>query len=144
MSWLKEFLLSLFLSPSGSDDNLLNYFSDKELSCKQLSSKGNCGCGGECLINIDARKKLNKFRSIVGVPFSPNSAYRCPIHNANIGGVKNSQHVLGKAFDIPIKGKMTRKTIHKVAKEAGFTGFGDYNSFVHIDIGRKRYWDNRT
>lgn len=86
---------------------------------------------------------LDKLREEIGVPFTPNSAYRSPYHNANIGGSPKSMHIEGRAFDIPIKGKITREAIHAAAKKVGFSGIGDYNSFVHVDNGITRYWDLR-
>lgn len=119
-------------------------FKPYEIACKQISEKGNCGCGGTIVVDGGALYKLDKLRYIIGVPFSPNSAYRCEVHNRNVGGGEKSMHRRGKAFDIPIKGRMTREEIHRVATMVGFTGFGDYNTFVHVDTGRERYWDKRT
>lgn len=103
-------------------------------------------CKGSGFIVIDdySLDSLNCFRHIIGVPFSPNSAYRSEAYNKKVGGAPNSYHRKGMAFDIPIKDGMSREKIHEVAKIVGFTGFGDYNTFVHIDTGPKRYWDLRT
>ena len=109
-------------------------FSPKEIACKGT---------GEILIDFDALDRLQTFRDILGVPFTPNSAYRSISHNKAIGGSPNSQHCYGKAFDIPIKGKMHREAIKKVAHVVGFKGIGDYDNFVHIDTGALRYWDMR-
>ena len=109
-------------------------FTPEEIACKGT---------GLIIINEDAMDALQEFRELVGVPFSPNSGYRSASHNAFVGGAKRSMHRLGRAFDIPIKQGLDRETIHEAAEEAGFTGFGDYNTFVHIDTGSARYWDNR-
>lgn len=108
-------------------------------SPKELSSKSD----GLLLLHKESLDKLQAFRESVGVPFSPNSAYRSEAHNKRVGGALYSQHRLGRAFDIPIKTGMSREAIHNFAKQVGFTGFGDYNTFVHIDTGKSRYWDNR-
>lgn len=110
------------------------YFSPLEIACKHC---------GELVVDEDALDRLEDFRKRIGVPFSPNSAYRCKKHNDAQGSNENSQHRFGKAFDIPI-GKMTREQIHEVAKKCGFKGFGDYNTFVHIDTGKVRYWNKRS
>lgn len=117
------------------DDWPWKNFTPKELACKGT---------GLILIDVDAITKLQNFREMVGVAFTPNSAYRSEIHNEAIGGSPTSLHKQGRAFDIPIKAGMSRQAIHKFGKQAGFTGFGDYNTFVHVDTGRKRYWDLRT
>ena len=111
------------------------YFTPKELACKGT---------GKIVVDDYAIKCLDMLREIIGEPFTPNSAYRSAEHNKAVGGATNSYHRKGKAFDIPIKGRMTREEIHRVAKHVGFRGIGDYNSFVHVDTGPRRYWDKRT
>lgn len=111
----------------------------KNFTPKEIACKGD----GLIIVNEDALNRLQKFREKIGVPFSPNSAYRSVPYNKSVGGAPGSQHLYGKAFDIPISDRMPRALIHKVAKECGFTGFGDYNTFVHIDTGAARYWDLR-
>ena len=43
---------------------------------------------------------LQPIRDAWGQPIVVTSGYRCPRLNAAVGGVKNSQHVLGQAADI--------------------------------------------
>lgn len=106
----------------------------------ELASNGN----GMLLINKQSMDALQRFRDLVGVPVIINSAYRDHAYNKKIGGAPASQHLLGRAFDIRITPQLTREKIHIHAKSAGFTGIGDYNSFVHIDTGPARYWDLRS
>lgn len=110
-------------------------FTPAEIACKGT---------GLILIDNDAMDKLQAFRERLGIPFSPNSAYRSESHNKAVGGAKNSMHRKGKAFDIPLGRGIIREDVIRIAKEVGFTGFGQYNTFVHIDTGRAREWDNRT
>ena len=110
-------------------------FTPEEIACKGT---------GLIIIDEDAMDALQETREILGTPFSPNSAYRSESHNKYVGGAKRSMHRKGRAFDIPIKNTMSREQIHEAAEEAGFTGFGDYNTFVHVDTGSPRYWDERT
>lgn len=61
--------------------------------------------------------------------------YRCPKHNAEVGGVENSYHTRDMAADIWVKDMSTAK-LAKAAEEVGFGGIGIYESgFVHVDIG---------
>ncbi len=111
------------------------YFTPRELASKS---------DGLLLVNDDAMRKLELFRRMLDVPFTPTSAYRSAAHNRRVGGSPRSQHLLGKAFDIPITSKITREKIHHFAGKAGFNAFGDYNNFVHIDTrDRYAYWDLR-
>ena len=77
-----------------------------------------------------------------------NSGYRNPIWNEAVGGVKASQHLSGKAADLTWNGFRGRSSevdeFVSLARTIGFTGIGYYNSFVHVDVGRERYWDKRT
>ena len=43
---------------------------------------------------------LQPIRDAWGKPIKVTSGYRCPRLNTMVGGVKNSQHVLGQAADI--------------------------------------------
>lgn len=109
-------------------------FTPKEIACKG---------DGMILIDEPSLDKLQKMRVALGRPMIINSAYRSPEYNKSIGGAPKSQHMQGKAFDIRITDQVSRGDIHHYAKLAGFTGFGDYNSFVHIDTGPERTWDLR-
>lgn len=43
---------------------------------------------------------LEPARERLGKPIVVNSGFRCPVHNAAVGGVANSQHMKGEAADI--------------------------------------------
>lgn len=95
-------------------------------------------------------KQLQVLRDHIGSPIHINSAYRSPSHNAAIGGVPNSQHVLGKAADI-VSRTLTPlqlfQTIEKLIAQGKMIegGLGLYNSFVHYDIrGVKARWNYTT
>ena len=47
---------------------------------------------------------LDPLRELVKKPILVNSWYRNPVYNAKVGGAKNSQHTLGEAADIVVKG----------------------------------------
>jgi hypothetical protein len=106
------------------------YFTRDELACKGSNS---------FVINEDALDKLEKMREIMGAPLKINSAYRSPSYNKKIGGAKNSMHVQGRAFDVSIKGH-NPSTLYTAALHAGFTGFGFYRTFLHVDTSNKRSW----
>ena len=107
-------------------------FSEDEVSCS---------CCGIMGVKPPALDKLQALREAVGVPLTINSAYRCPEHNEAVGGSENSRHKAGDAFDISLKGVNKYKLLER-AKKVGFKGFGFYNSFLHVDLGRSRSWGN--
>ena len=82
--------------------------------------------------------RLQAMRSDVGKAFHILSAHRCAVHNALVGGEPLSQH-LRLAVDISTIGH-DRLALLLAARRAGFTGYGFANSFLHLDIGRKRHW----
>tara|TARA_B100000795_G_scaffold193059_1_gene147424 strand:+ start:4694 stop:5062 length:369 start_codon:yes stop_codon:yes gene_type:complete len=111
-------------------DNASPHFKWSEFACK-------CGCG--CTyVSQDAIDKLEELRVLLGAPIQINSACRCPIHNAKIGGAPMSQHRSTKtspstAFDIAI-GSHDKQDIISLAERVGFGGIGiKYNTFVHVD-----------
>ena len=86
-----------------------------------------------------ALDRLQAARADVGRPFTINSAYRDPIYNALKGGAPLSSHKAGHAFDIALAGH-DRDELLAACRRAGFTGFGYYQTFLHVDCGRPRFW----
>lgn len=86
--------------------------------------------------------KTIKLAKALGKPLVINSAYRPPEYNTRIGGAKKSQHVEKTAVDIrwPDGDFRDRIAFIQLAIEAGFTGIGVYNGFIHCDTGPKRCW----
>lgn len=80
-------------------------------------------------------EKLDQLRESVGEPLSVSCMYRCPKHNAEVGGVPNSQHVDGTAADVLVPDDMTVDGLADKAVEVGFDGIGRYydSGFVHCD-----------
>tara|TARA_R100000951_G_C2537772_1_gene148386 strand:+ start:62 stop:442 length:381 start_codon:yes stop_codon:yes gene_type:complete len=111
-----------------------------------------CNDGSEMPINVyhnmvKVANQLQTLRDYIGKPIQVNSAWRSEEYNASIGGVKNSQHIMGRAADIVIKG-MTPIEVSKIIEELISKGdmlqggLGIYSSFVHYDIrGTKARWD---
>lgn len=58
-------------------------------------------------------------------------------HGRNVSG--NSLHLRGLAVDFAIEGTGSNR-LSSVAKSFGVGGVGKYPEFVHIDVGRVRYW----
>ena len=76
--------------------------------------------------------KLDYLRGAIGYPVIVSCGYRCPYHNGEVGGVPDSQHVLGNAADIYVDGLSVDELADACIK-AGFDGIGRYYSsqFVH-------------
>lgn len=98
----------------------------------------------EVLLNIQKlANQLQVLRDCLGVPITVNSAYRSLSYNKKIGGVSNSQHVLGKAADITAKGYTPAQVyarIEQLIKSGDMLqgGLGSYSTFTHYDIRKTR------
>lgn len=103
----------------------------------EIASRGD----GSILIAPAALDRLQALRDALGRPVIVTSAYRDPVHNARVGGAPLSRHKTGDAFDLALNGH-SRPELLEAARAAGFTGFGFYASFLHIDCGPKRQWGN--
>jgi len=120
-------------------------FSIKEFECK-------CGCEmpEDVLVNITKlANQLQYVRDCVAMPITINSAYRCPEHNAKVGGLKTSQHLLGKAADITIQ-SLKPAEVYALIEELidmghmlqGGLGLYEEKGFVHYDIRKtKARWN---
>ena len=86
--------------------------------------------------------KLENFAQSLGRPITLNSAYRTPEYNAKVGGSKNSLHVQRKAVDVQWGTSSVQGRVDMIQRacDAGLTGIGCYNGFIHLDIGAKRHW----
>lgn len=109
-------------------------FKVQEFACKHCKS---------IKIDINLLVKLEELRQAIGSkPIIINSGYRCPTHNRNVGGAKNSQHLYGKAADVRVAG-MSPRQLEKYADRVfsnGGVGMGGA-TIVHVDTrnGKARW-----
>lgn len=103
----------------------------------ELVSKGN----GSFRADWQAMYLLDRCRFLLNEPMIVTSAYRDVAYNQKVGGAKRSKHLLGKAFDIKCKAGRHRRHLLICAATVGFKGFGFYRSFLHMDTGPSRMWE---
>lgn len=83
----------------------------------------------------------NEIRRKLGVPVeivtAGGSGVRCPVHNANVGGVANSNHLYGKAADL--HSEKSPQEMYQVAEAVlGNTGeLGLYDWGIHVGVNCK-------
>jgi len=107
------------------------YFIRKEFACK-------CGCGFDT-VDFELMAVLIELREHFGVPVIINSGCRCHFYNKQCGGVAQSQHLLGRAADITVKGVHPDKVFQYLNnKYPGKYGIILYNTFTHIDTRTKQ------
>ena len=116
-------------------------FAPDEVGCRGCTSESPCR-RDRFEVQVSALDKLQQLRNEWGRPLKINSAYRCLFHNAKIGGAPRSHHRLGNAFDISVSGMSEKEMedLYQCAQRIGFSGFGFYKTFLHVDTGRAREW----
>ena len=72
------------------------------------SDEFRCKCCGRLKIEPKLVEMLQHIRDTLGAPVIVNSGYRCPRHNKAVGGVKNSDHLRGRAADICSRQSLAR------------------------------------
>ena len=110
--------------------DLSAHFSRSEFKCRHC---GHLHGPSPALVVV-----LERIRAYRGTPIRVVSGYRCPTHNANVGGAKNSRHLYGDAADIPA-GHATLSE----AYAAGAVGVGTKaGQATHVDTrpGPRRHW----
>lgn len=98
-------------------------------------SEFECHCG-EHHVALDEQliELLQVLRMRIDLPIVIMSGYRCKAYNRTLKGASpKSQHMLGKAVDIKVRG-MKPAQVAMMAEAVGFTGIGTYPTFTHIDV----------
>jgi uncharacterized protein YcbK (DUF882 family) len=116
----------------------LHFFED-EFKCK-------CGlCQFDEWIDSVFIDKLESIRIDVDFPLIITSGARCATHNANVGGVLNSAHVVdkdwtAKAADIQTShlDGVEKYALLKAAFKYNMRGIGIADSFFHFDNKKRR------
>lgn len=112
----------------------IKYFTEVEFVCK-------CGgkyCKGDtATMDRTLLKVADQLREELGVVVVT-SGIRCPVHNANEGGVSNSKHLYGKAMDFYVVGKSATVVKAWCDKRSEITYCyiveGTNNRVVHINV----------
>ena len=113
--------------------DLSKNFSRHEFACK-------CECGFSA-ISQKLVDMLQTIRSYTGQPMRVTSGCRCPEHNAEVGGVRYSQHQYGRDADIvsPLGADAFFEAVKKLYKMGAIPALGhaqlyQKQNFVHLDV----------
>jgi uncharacterized protein YcbK (DUF882 family) len=108
-------------------------------------------CGREMPLEVQKNviqlgQNLQVLRDYLGASITINSGYRSPERNKKIKGATRSQHLLGTAADIVVKGHTPKQVADAIEflinqgkmREGGLKAYG---TFTHYDIrGTKARW----
>lgn len=120
----------------------IEYFTREEFRCQ---------CGGKYCdgFPVEPEEKLvrtvDAIRRRLGVPVTiveaGGSGVRCKTHNANVGGVANSEHLYGRAADLhsSVSPEKMKAAAEEVMGQSG--GIGLYSWGIHVDTGKYSRWN---
>jgi len=108
---------------------IIKNISDHELICK-------CGCGFNEVSNENIIK-IQQLRTMCGFPFVFRSCCRCKLHNKNVDGRDNSEHLTCDGFDIVCLTSNQKFILVSNAINLGFNRIGIYKDFVHLGTSKK-------
>lgn len=123
----------------GENVQLSKNFNSREFECK-------CGKCSTVKIDLKLVDYLQELRDYFDKPININSGYRCPSHNAAVGGARGSKHSTGEAADIQfVEEPVPAVDVARKAETMGIKGIGLYEkngeNFVHIDTRNyKAFW----
>jgi uncharacterized protein YcbK (DUF882 family) len=112
-----------------------------DLSAHFSRSELQCRCCGRLQIDSRLLDGLEKLRAQAGTPVVIHAGYRCPEHNAAVGGVPRSEHTLGLAADIALPGLSLQRMYELALEVPQFAqgGIGVYDEgFLHVDVREHR------
>ena len=102
---------------------LTDHFTVEEFQCK---------CCHKIDMDADFVTRIEAFRVEWGKPMKVLSGFRCPKHNAEVGGTRKSQHPCGKAGDFEVM-PSDRYAFIALAIKHKFRGIGVAKDFIHLD-----------
>lgn len=109
---------------------IANHLKLQEFACKCSRCQHKVGAA-----HVQLLKSWEYLRETLNEPIRVSSGFRCTYHNWNIGGVANSQHLIGKAMDLLLPVDDTfANDLFILLLEAGFKGIGRSKNFIHADV----------
>ena len=120
----------------------IRYFAREEFQCQ---------CNGKYCNGFPVEPEEKMVRTVdeirhrlgtpIGIVTSGGSGVRCSKHNAEVGGVYNSEHLYGRAADLHSSASPAK--MKAVAEEVmGNTGgIGLYDWGIHVDTGKYSRWN---
>lgn len=131
--------------PTGTFWDDIKYFTKSDFAC----TCGGAYCDG--YNNTEPAEQtvrvVDEIRRRANVPITINSAIRCSLRNAQVGGVSNSLHLTGQAVDLsssslqPYELQSIASEVIKEILPSTQGGIGKYSWGIHVDNGARRTWE---
>lgn len=95
-----------------------------------------CPLTKRIVVSVELLDKLDELRKRMGRALTISSGYRSEEYNGRVGGAARSQHLEGRAADIPFIGRDDALSMLEHAQAIGFRGVGVYPArmFIHLDV----------
>ena len=129
------------------EDRIMKYFTKEEvIRCYRKRKEDRCK---ECRLTQEVKRLPNGLdenmealvtevmdpaREKLGMPIICNSGFRCPIHNAKVGGATGSQHMKGEAMDVRCADN--RRLARIIVENGRFDQLIIYPTFIHVSWKR--------
>lgn len=121
--------------PRGVNVQLSKNLWSSEIMCQGV------GCCNESIISKRVVDAFQRVRDIYGGPItigdSGGSGYRCPIHNAEVGGASGSLHMTGNALDLHASD--TSRLLKAVEQVVTDGEIGIYSWGIHMGVWSRGY-----
>ena len=130
------------------EDRIMKWFKKEEvIRCYRERKEDRCK---ECRLTQEVKKLPNGLdenmealvtevmdpaREKLGMPIICNSGFRCPIHNAKVGGATGSQHMKGEAMDVRCADN--RRLARIIVENGRFDQLIIYPTFIHVSWKRQ-------
>ena len=96
-----------------------------------------CPCCNVNKFNTDNIPTLDNIRDLYEKPLFVASGYRCEKHNKEVGGVIDSEHVIGEGVDFSIIHSSDRYKLLFIAINIGIKRIGIAKTFIHLGFSTK-------
>lgn len=138
-----EVVVSNNATTTGTFWDEIEFFDREEFRCQ---CKGKYCNGFPVEPDETMVRTVDEIRRRLGVPVqivtAGGSGVRCPVHNANVGGVANSNHLYGKAADL--HSEKSPQEMASIAEEvmgnAGEIGIYDWGIHVGVNCKYSRFY----
>jgi hypothetical protein len=105
----------------------VSYFKPAEFYCPCPDA-----CVGKRDVDARLRIKLEHVRELYRKAIIVNSGVRCVKHNAAVGGVDSSEHILGLGADLRCSSSRDRAFLLGAVLAAGFRRVGIGKNIIHV------------